>query len=74
MRKRFKFLKIELMNITYYLAGLLSGVSVATFFIGKELYRYYIKNKVQEKQLKRMLKLNDKIKKSFSIETSAVSK
>ena len=56
------------MNITYYLAGLFSGVSVATFFIGKELYRYYIKNKVQEKQLRRMLKLNDKIKKTFSIE------
>jgi hypothetical protein len=56
------------MNITYYLAGLLSGVSVAAFFIGKELYRYYIKNKVQEKQLGRMLKLNDKIKKSYVIE------
>jgi len=61
------------MNVTYYLAGLLSGVSVASFFIGKELYRYYIKNKVQEKQLGRMLKLNDKIKKSLpneSVETS----
>lgn len=57
------------MNITYYFAGLLSGVSVATFFIGKELYRYYIKNKVQEKQLGRMLKLNDKIKKSLLTES-----
>jgi len=62
------------MNVTYYLAGLLSGVSVASFFIGKELYRYYIKNKVQEKQLRRMLKLNDKIKKSFVIEASSVTK
>ncbi len=62
------------MNVTYYLAGLLSGVSVATFFIGKELYRYYIKNKIQEKQLRRMLKLNDKIKKSYSIEGSEMMK
>jgi uncharacterized membrane protein YciS (DUF1049 family) len=56
------------MNVPYYVAGLLSGVSMAGFFIGKELYRYYIKSKVQEKQLRRMLKLNDKIKKSFLVE------
>jgi hypothetical protein len=62
------------MNITYYLAGLLSGVSVTSFFIGKELYRYYIKNKVQEKQLGRMLKLNDKIKKSLLVESLETSK
>jgi uncharacterized membrane protein YciS (DUF1049 family) len=57
------------MNVPYYVAGLLSGVSMAGFFIGKELYRYYIKSKVQEKQLRRMLKLNDKIKKSFIVES-----
>lgn len=62
------------MNLTYYIAGLLSGISVASFFTGKELYRYYIKNKVQEKQLKRMLKLNDKIKKSFLAESVETSK
>jgi uncharacterized membrane protein YciS (DUF1049 family) len=56
------------MNVPYYVAGLLSGVSMAGFFIGKELYRYYIKSKVQEKQLRRMLKLNDKIKKSSLVE------
>jgi uncharacterized membrane protein YciS (DUF1049 family) len=56
------------MNVPYYVAGLLSGVSMAGFFIGKELYRYYIKSKVQEKQLRRMLKLNDKIKKSALVE------
>lgn len=55
--------------ITYYLAGLLSGISVASFFIGKELYRYYIKNKVQEKKLNRLLKLNEKIKNSFHMNT-----
>jgi uncharacterized membrane protein YciS (DUF1049 family) len=57
------------MNVPYYVAGLLSGVSIAGFFIGKELYRYYVKSKVQEKQLRRMLKLNDKIKKSFIVES-----
>ena len=39
------------MIITYYFAGLLSGISLASFFIGKELYRFYIKNKVQKKQV-----------------------
>jgi hypothetical protein len=47
--------------------GLLSGFSIAAFFIGKELYLYYVKYKVQRKQLDRMLKLNDKIKKSQEI-------
>jgi hypothetical protein len=62
------------MMITYYLAGLLSGISVASFFIGKELYRYYIKNKVQEKKLNRLLKLNEKIKNSFPMDTPELSK
>ena len=62
------------MMITYYLAGVLSGVSVASFFIGKELYRYYIKNKVQEKKLNRLLKLNEKIKNSFPMDTPEMSK
>jgi len=54
------------MIITYYLAGLLSGLSIASFFIGKELYRYFIKNKVQEKKMRRLLKLNEKIKNSYA--------
>jgi len=62
------------MNVTYYLAGLLSGFSVACFFIGKQLYRYYIKNKMQQKQLNRMLKLNDEIKKSIHSESVEFSK
>lgn len=50
------------MNLTYYVAGFLSGISITGFFIGKELYRYYIKDKVQKKQLYRLSKLNDKMK------------
>jgi hypothetical protein len=52
------------MEITNYLVGLLTGVSVTAFFIGKELYRYYNKYTIQQKQLDRILKLNDKIKKN----------
>lgn len=50
------------MNITYYLAGFISGVSIASYFIGKELYRFYIKDKMQKKQLHRLYKLNDNLK------------
>ena len=50
------------MNVTYYVAGFVSGISITGFFIGKELYRYYIKDKVQKKQLYRLSKLNDKMK------------
>jgi hypothetical protein len=48
--------------ITYYLIGLLTGVSLTAFFIGKEYYKYYTKYKIQQKQLDRILKLNDNIK------------
>ena len=51
------------MDITYYFIGLLTGVSVSTFFIGKEWYKYYTKYTIQQKQLDRILKLNDKIQK-----------
>lgn len=52
------------MDIMYYLAGLFSGVSIVAFFLGKKLYHYYILNKIQKKQLDRLLKLNDKLKKT----------
>jgi hypothetical protein len=67
-------LNIRLMIITYYFAGLLSGISLASFFIGKELYRFYIKNKVQKKQLDRMDRLNSKIKSSIEFENENTSK
>lgn len=51
------------MDITNYIIGLLTGVSVSTFFIGKELLKFYTKYKVQQKKLDRALKLNDKIQK-----------
>lgn len=57
------------MNITYYLIGLITGISVSAFFIGKELYKYYTKYTIQQKQLDRLLKLNDKIKKIKKMES-----
>jgi hypothetical protein len=58
------------MNITYYLAGLLSGISIASFYIGKELYKFYITNKVQKKQLERMDKLNKQIKNAADLQVN----
>lgn len=50
------------MDITNYLIGLLTGISVTAFLIGKELYKYYSRYTIQKKQLDRVLKLYDKIK------------
>ncbi|MGQ7947239.1 hypothetical protein [Flavobacterium sp. WC2509] len=50
------------MNIIYYFIGVLTGVFVSSFFIGKKLYLYYTKYTIQKKQLDRILKLNDQIK------------
>ncbi len=58
------------MDITNYFVGLLTGVSVTTFFIGKEWYKYYTKYTIQQKQLDRVLKLNDKIKKINHLSTA----
>ena len=66
----FNPITIYIMNLTYYLAGVLSGLSIASFFIGKELYRFYIKNKVQTKQLERMGKLNKQIKNATELQTN----
>jgi hypothetical protein len=58
--------------ITYYIIGLLSGVSLSGFFIGKGYYTYYTKYTIQKKQLNRILKLNDKIKNLNSIEVQNI--
>lgn len=58
------------MDITYYLIGLLTGISVTAFFIGKELYKYYTKYTIQQKQLNRILKLNDNIKKFKNLKST----
>jgi hypothetical protein len=45
--------------IAYYFFGLLTGVLLTAFFIGRELYKIYTKCTNQKKQLDRILKLND---------------
>ena len=61
------------MDITNYLIGLLTGVSVTAFFVGKEWYKYYTRYTIQKKQLDRILKLNDKIKNSKAVESQSLT-
>ena len=61
------------MDITNYIIGLLTGVSVTAFFVGKEWYKYYTRYTIQKKQLDRILKLNDKIKNSKPVENQSLT-
>ena len=61
------------MDITNYIIGLLTGVSVTAFFLGKEWYKYYTRYTIQKKQLDRILKLNDKIKNSKPVENLSMT-
>mgnify|MGYP003399596492 FL=1 len=61
------------MDITNYLIGFLTGVSVTAFFVGKEWYKYYTRYTIQKKQLDRILKLNDKIKNSRPVENRSLT-
>lgn len=61
------------MDITNYIIGLLTGVSVTAFFLGKEWYKYYTRYTIQKKQLDRILKLNDKIKNSKPVENRSMT-
>jgi hypothetical protein len=58
------------MDITNYLIGLLTGISVTAFLVGKELYKYYNRYTIQKKQLDRILKMYDNIKNLKPSETS----
>ncbi|WP_338409334.1 hypothetical protein [uncultured Flavobacterium sp.] len=51
-------------TLAYYFSGLLSGISITSFFMGKEMYKMYVKNKIQNKQLKRMGDLKKEIEES----------
>jgi hypothetical protein len=45
----------------YFISGVIAGVSASSYLIGKELYAYYKKNTLQEKQLMRLRKLNHQL-------------
>jgi hypothetical protein len=54
--------------IAYYFIGVLTGVSVTAYFIGKKWYKYYTKCNIQKKQLDRISKLNDNVDKFKDLE------
>jgi len=45
----------------YFISGVIAGVSASSYLIGKELFAYYKKNTLQEKQLMRLRKLNHQL-------------
>ena len=53
--------------IIYFVSGIVAGVSASSYLIGKELYAYYRKNTLQEKQLMRLRKLNHQLSTKLSI-------
>lgn len=55
-------------NIAYYIVGVLTGVAVTAYFIGKKWYKYYTKCNIQKKQLDRIMKLNDNVDKFKDLE------
>ncbi|KHJ36544.1 hypothetical protein PBAC_32670 [Pedobacter glucosidilyticus] len=57
------------MILISFIIGSVTGVAVASFFIGKEFYKFYKKSNIQEKKIQRLLKINAKIRESAS-ETS----
>jgi hypothetical protein len=52
--------------IIYFISGIIAGVSVSAYFIGKELFAFHRKNSLQEKQLDRMRKLNHQLSTKIS--------
>jgi hypothetical protein len=56
--------------IIYFVSGIIAGVSVSAYFIGKELFVTHRKNSLQEKQLDRMRKLNHQLSTKISLNSS----
>lgn len=56
--------------LIYFFSGMVAGVSASSYLIGKELYAYYIKNMLQEKQLMRLRKLNHQLSTKISISSN----
>jgi hypothetical protein len=54
----------------YFVSGIIAGVSASSYLIGKELYAYYLKNTLQEKQLMRLRKLNHQLSGKISLNTN----
>ena len=53
--------------LIYFITGIISGISISAYFIGKELFSFHRKNTLQEKQLDRMRKLNHQLSLKISL-------
>ena len=52
------------MILIIFISGLITGFAIASFFIGKELYKFYKRSKIQEKKIQRLIKLNINLSKN----------
>lgn len=50
------------MPLISFFIGSITGFSFASFFIGKEFYKFYKRSNIQEKKIQRLLKLNANIR------------
>jgi hypothetical protein len=57
----------------YFISGVIAGVSASSYLIGKELYAYYKKNTLQEKQLMRLRKLNHQLSTKNSLSSNTAN-
>lgn len=57
---------------TYFIAGVISGICLAAFFLGNELYRISKKNYIQKNEIERLRALHSKIIASWNHENHKV--
>jgi hypothetical protein len=57
----------------YFISGVIAGVSASSYLIGKELFAYYKKNTLQEKQLMRLRKLNHQLSTKNALSNNTVN-
>jgi hypothetical protein len=60
--------------LIYFISGIITGVSASSYLIGKELYGYYRKNTLQEKQLMRLRKLNHQLSTKNALTNNSTAK
>ena len=53
------------MALIPFFIGSVTGFAVASFFIGKEFYKFYKRSNMQEKKIQRLLKINAKIRENI---------
>ncbi|MFW0716666.1 hypothetical protein [Pedobacter sp. N23S346] len=71
MKKHFKLTQNTM--FAYFIAGAISGICLASFFLGNELYRISKRNFIQKNEIERLMMLYSKIKASRGREQHKVS-